>query len=114
MATITGRGSVGNDKYWLYEWEGLTVGDTGTPVSRSSLADKTVSVEGTFDGTTVVIEGSQDMVQWFVLNDASGDPASFAAAGMILLAENPRFIRPSVTGGTAPDINVRIGAGASL
>lgn len=114
MAEVGGQGSVSNDKYWLYTWTGLGNSDTGKPVARSKFSDKTASIDGTFStGGEVTMEGSHDGSTWFTLTDTQGNVAVVTTAGSVLLAENPKFVRPNVTGGDgSTSLNVRIGAGA--
>lgn len=56
------------------------------------------TVSGTFgSGGSVVMQGSNDGVNWFALSAAALTSAgSFSALGA---AEHPKFIRPSVTAG---------------
>lgn len=94
-------------------WEGLVKGDTGesdesgSPLGMSSFADRSVQVTGTFDSATVTIEGSNDGTTWATLSDQVGDDLSFTAAGIAMVAELTRYIRPAVSdsGGSA-DIDV--------
>jgi hypothetical protein len=111
---VAGYGAIDNTKYLRHEWQALGEGDTGRPMGGGKLADKTVQVDGTFDGATVALEGSMDGVNWATLSDSDGDPVSTTTTGyMAMIVENPRFIRPNVTGGGAStDIDVTIGASA--
>jgi hypothetical protein len=103
-----------NEKYWLHTWEVGADEDTD-PVRVSGLSDKTLTVDGTFDGSTVTIQGSMDSTNWHTMTGADGDPATFTSEGMLLLIENPRFIRVSVNAGTGgADLTVSIGASALL
>ncbi len=115
MAEIVGSGSVGNDKYWLHTWEGLGNGDTGRPVRVSHMADKTVTVEGTFGASgNCAIEGSMNGTNWYPLTDPQGNALDMAADSTSAITENPRFVRPSVDNGDGTtSLNVRIGASAS-
>jgi len=115
MAEIVGFGGVGNDKYWLHTWQGLANGDTGRPVRVSHMADKTVTVEGTFGaGGSISIEGSMDAITWAVLTDPQGNEITLTTEGVEAITENTRFVRPNVTAGDGTtDLTVRIGASAS-
>jgi hypothetical protein len=87
-------------------WANLTSGDTGQPLAYSNLADKTVQVFGTIAGT-LTIQGSNDprvltdytnntnTAAWATLTDNLGNPIVFGAAGLKLIAEAPRYIRPN-------------------
>lgn len=81
-------------------WTGLLNGDTGAAVEMVDFADKTVTFTGTFGaGGTIKLQGSNDNSNWFDMTDGQGNAISKTAAGMELVAEGPRYIRPSVTAG---------------
>ena len=95
-------------------WEWLAISESDTPDNLDdgdgavAFADKTVQVDGTFGTGTVTIEGSNDGVSFFGLKDPNGTAISFTAAGMAAILENPRYIKPVITGATGASINVRI------
>ena len=82
-------------------WSGLLNGDDGSAESTSRLSDKTVQVNGTFGaGGSVTIQGSNDGINWFTLTEADGTtPATYTAAALAQLLENPLYVRPLVTAG---------------
>ena len=98
-------------------WRGLTTDDTGQPLEAAGHADKTITINGDF-GTdaSVSIYGSNeetpslDDTDWFLLTDSTETAwtATSKLGGLIL--QNYRWIRPKVTGGTNPDIDVIISA----
>ena len=95
----------------LYIWANLLTADgVGLPISAPGSADASVHVFGTFGGSAVTIEGSNEVTptNWVTLNDPIGDPLSFAAAGIQSIAENPLHIRAVLTGGTSADVSVHI------
>lgn len=75
--------------------------DVGLALDASSLPDKTVSVTGTFDAATVVIQGGPSTSLWHGLNDSRGEgnALSFTAADTRAILENPQYIRFSTSGG---------------
>jgi hypothetical protein len=75
-------------------WASVTGSDTGAPREYAKFNDKTVQVFGTF-GDTLTIQGSNDGTNWATLSDSTGVPLEFTAAGIKLIAECPRYIRPS-------------------
>jgi len=93
---------------YVVAWEGMDVSDTGEPFSQYQAADRSVQVQGTFDGTAVVIEGSNsaDASVWFTLTDPQGNALSFSSAGGKAISEAVRHVRPRLSGGTSPDIDV--------
>lgn len=99
-------------------WEGLTTNDYGVAWKRSDYADKTFQVLGNFgSGATVTLYGSnvQNPVltsdaDWFVLTDTTETALAITSAGGGQILQNPLWIRPKVTGGTSPDLDVLIEA----
>ena len=81
-------------------WAGLANGDDGAPVELSFLSDRSVQVVGTFGvGGAVVIEGSNDGVNYATLTDPQGNALSVSAAKIESVMEVVRFIRPRVPAG---------------
>lgn len=81
-------------------WSGLLNGDTGTPVEMIDYPDKTVTITGTFGaGGSITMQGSNDNSNWFAITDPQGNAVTKTAAGMELMIECPRYLRPNVTAG---------------
>lgn len=93
----------------VLQWLNLAAGDTGKPVIAAQYADKTAQAIG--DGT-VALEGSNDGSTWVPLTDTGGDVIALIAAdgAMSVIRENPRYMRPAVTGGVATDVII-VGVG---
>jgi hypothetical protein len=84
----------------IVSWTPLLNGDTGQAAAIGTYADRTVQVSGTFGaGGSVQIEGSNDGVTYATLSDGSGVAIVKTSAGVSLISENPRYIRPRVTAG---------------
>lgn len=84
----------------LCTWSGLLNADSGSAFSFADWADRAVQITGTFGaGGTVVIEGSNDNVNYTTLTDASGAAMSYTAASLKQMTEAPLYIRPRVTAG---------------
>lgn len=100
----------GNANAALVTWTGLlqTSSDTGEPYEAGDFADATVQFGGTFTGGgTVVLEGSNDGVTYTTMTDPQGNNLQYTAAGLELIAEKPRYIRPRITaGGASTSISV--------
>lgn len=100
-------------------WEALGASDTGLPVKLVKYSGKSSQIFGTFDTTTITLQGSNDpranpenvnhaSAVWFSLTDPQGNAiAKTAAAGEEIL-ENPMWIRPISSGGAGTDIDVSI------
>lgn len=94
-------------------WSGMTEADTGAPADVSAYPDRSVQVVGTFGGGTIRIEGSNDGTNYSVLHDPQGNALDITVAGMRLIAENPKLIRPRATAGSGAVIVVAIQAAKS-
>lgn len=91
--------SVG-DQVFTYTWATMANGDTGAPAQITNLADKTLTVTGTFGtGGSVQFEGSNDGTNWFILKDPSSTTIIKTAAGISAVLEHPLQVRPHVTAG---------------
>lgn len=108
-------GSVVNDAI-LPAWD-LAAGDVGAPAKLGAFADRTVQFSGSFAGSSMALRGSnfenpdpEDDAQWFFISDPKlTTPISniVAPAGFVLY-ENPLWISPKCTGGTATAIKTII------
>lgn len=90
----------GNNEFILLQWEGMTNGDDGSIFTLCQYADRSCQVEGTFGtGGSVVIEGSNDGINYQTLTDTQGNNLSFSIAKIEQIMEIVRFIRPRVVSG---------------
>lgn len=85
----------------LSSWSALTQTglDSGEPLVLK-YPNFCVQFSGTFGtGGTVLLEGSNDGISYFTLNDTQGSPLSITAGSIKQVVEAPRYIRPRVTAG---------------
>jgi hypothetical protein len=81
-------------------WAAIPNGNSGQPQNGTLYNDKCVQVSGTFGAAgTLSVEGSNDGVSYFILHDPAGAAATFTAAGLKEILENPVFIRPGLAAG---------------
>lgn len=110
MATITPAISVIGSTNGVprIAWLGLATGDTVEPYLVSGQYGLAVSIQvtGTFGGGTVIVEQSNDGVNWFTLTDLTGNPISITEAAMEETSNCAAYLRPSISGGTADSIDV--------
>lgn len=101
MATIQPtRANTDTHESMIFTWASMALGDDGSPYPFSNFADRSVQVFGTFGvGGALTVEGSNDGVNWATLHDISGNALVLTAAGLLMVAEVTRFIRPRVTAG---------------
>lgn len=86
----------------LITWSGLAQAtlDDGTPVQESWRGEKTFQVFGTFGASgSVVIEGSNDGVNWSPLSNRQGTNMTFTTPGFNRSQDQPVWVRPRVTNG---------------
>ena len=94
---------------YIAEWAEISAAiTTGDALEKVQLTDRTVQMTGTWDGATIVMQGSLDGVTYFTLTDPQGNALSFTADGLESVMEATRFIRPfrSVAGGGTVDVKV--------
>lgn len=96
-------------------WLDMTTDDTGQPLEASGHSDKTVMIIGDFGGTaSVSMYGSNVETpstnddDWFLLTDTTETNITATAKFGAVILQNYRWIRPKVTLGTSPSIDVII------
>lgn len=91
----------------LVTWDAMATGDSGAPFGLNAAADITFQVTGTFSGSTVTFQGSNDGTNWHALTQrGSTTNMAFTAAANHICQEMPAFIRPNITGGTGSGFKV--------
>lgn len=98
--------SVWGNNVAVYTWAAIPADSSGTPVSGPGYTDRSFQVSGPFGGATVVIEGSNDGVNYFTLHDPFANALSFTAAALAEVTEMALWMRPRVIGGAASAIDV--------
>ncbi len=101
-----------------WKWETVTNGDVGGPLDDVGggpvFADKTITITGTPGvGFVLDIEGSNDNVNWVTLRNTNDNAdlnfTALTAPELHGILENPRFIRPNISGGDGTtDIDIII------
>lgn len=71
------------------------------PDAWADYADRSVHILGTFDGATVVVEGSNNGASYLTLTDPQGNGISKTSAAIEQITEQALFTRPSASGGGA-------------
>ncbi len=110
MADISPKASVPTSGVTLHTWENVTENDTpvGIKITGAGTVLMAYQVTGTFNSATVVIQGSNDGVNWVNLNDILGNQISVSAAGGGEISSSFVYLRPSISGGTSQDITVSV------
>ena len=91
----------GNGKpYHLVEWKDLSTGDLGSNLQSLQYNHISVQVTGTFgESCSIVIEGSNDGVNFVLLNDLFGNTVHFTKTGLKSIGDVVLYLRPKVIGG---------------
>jgi hypothetical protein len=73
----------------------------------AAFPDKTIGSVGT--GSTVTLEGSNDLTNWTALNDNTGTAISLTSGAFAVVLENPLYVRAKATtaGATVTIVGVR-------
>ncbi len=101
--TLSGRqqpGEVFTGETLAVSWVDLANGDDGAYITYGSFADRSIQVQGTFGaGGTLLVEGSNDGTNFHTLTTPLGTALSITAAGIYMIAEPVKYIRPRVSAG---------------
>jgi hypothetical protein len=98
IPTVNRRVDPDNGAVIKVTWNGLNNnGNIGVPVQMALHSDRCIEVRGTFDGATVVLEGSNGGSGYYTLTNPAGSALTFTAAGLKQVVEGPQFVRPNVT-----------------
>lgn len=90
-------------------WEGLSAANAdGNWIECWDHPEKTVQIVGTFDSGTLTMQGSNDGVTAFNLTDPQGNSIAKSAAAGEIVTENPRYIRPVLSGAGTDDVDVYV------
>lgn len=104
-ATVTGKRIKGFDGS-VHSFI-LDTGDDSKPLENlTNKKNISVQVIGTFGGSTVTVQGSNDGTNWATLKDTQGADIALTAAALKTVVDRPVKMRAIVTGGTANDLNV--------
>lgn len=83
--------------------------DAGDPTPKAISSDRSVQVEGTFAGASVVIEGSNDGgTNYHTLTDPLGNALTFTVAGLKQVMEVVQLLRPRSSGGSGAALVVSL------
>lgn len=75
-------------------WTITAANDTGLPECAPQFPVKTVTMTGTWNAGTILLEGSNDGTTYVTLNDPNGNALSFTADKTEAVLENPLYVRP--------------------
>lgn len=104
VTPVSGDGSVA-----LYSYVLTTANGVGSEFQEAPWADRSVQVNGTWGGASLVLEGSNDGVTYEILRDPSSLPLLFTSNGLKQILEVAMYIRPRLSvAGSGANLNVSI------
>ncbi len=107
MATRAAVLIITQDNIPVCTWTGITEADEGNEVIMAKYPDKTVQVTGDFTTAgAITIEGSNNGTDWATLTDQAGNDLVLTDTSIALIAQNPLYIRPRASAGTAVSMTV--------
>lgn len=90
-------------------WETMGNADEGDAYEViGNPSEMILQASGTIGGATVAFQGSNDGTNWVGLVDPGGTAIALTAAGLASVRDIPRYVRPTTSGGTGTDIDVRV------
>jgi hypothetical protein len=91
---------VNSQDYVTATYAAMANGDTGGSLGLHDYIDRTLQFTGTFGAAgSVSWEGSNDGVNWFVLQNPNGTLLTLTAPGLMQCNYTPLYSRPHVTAG---------------
>ncbi len=100
-------GDITSGDFFILTWANMAAGDVGLPITLAQYADRSVQVAGTFDGATVVFEGTNDGVNYATLTDPQGNALSIISPKIEAVLEAVFKVRPRIQGG-AGAVNITV------
>lgn len=91
----------GDGSAMLAVWIGVTEADTLSPVKLPEYGARSVSIQGTFGGATVVVNGSIDGTNYTGLTNPAGVAISKTSAAVVGVFESVVYYQPVASGGSS-------------
>ena len=90
----------------IVTWAAVANADTFEAIDVGKYKDASYQIKGTFGGTTVAIQGSNDDTTFATLVKDGTGAATATAADLFDVTAKPKSIKPLMTGGAASSITV--------
>lgn len=88
-------------------WENCTPNEDFEPIEMPASSSGSVQISGIFGANgSVALEGSNDGIDFFTIDDIHGDPIRRSSGGIMTVGDRPRYIRPSVSGDASVNVKV--------
>lgn len=109
MATRQGSGGFTEGRRWSYTWAGITEADEGNPIKIPAYVEEfTFQVVGTFGGGTFQLQGSNDGVNYIVLQDWANADVGATTTKVFRVSNLPNFVKPKATAGAAANVSAAL------
>lgn len=105
-AVISDVSFKGDGSAMLAVWPNATESDTLSPVKMPEYTARTISIQGTFGGATVVINGSIDGTNYSGLTNPAGSAISKTSAAVVGVFEATQYYQPVASGGSSQILTV--------
>lgn len=106
VITQIGRSKDGSTIKCVWSFTG---GDTGTPIAFAEWADRTVQMAGTWNGATVLWEGSNDGgTTYLPLTDPQGNAIAKTTDSIESVTEVCELARPRVSSGAVTAVTIAV------
>ena len=89
-------------------WTLTNADPTGDAVSYTDFADRSVQATGTFGGSTITIEGSNDGTTYATLTDNQNTAVTFTVPSIQSIEDLTLLIRPVLSGGAGSTVVVTL------
>lgn len=104
--TVTDVSKVGDGSAMLAVWAAATEADTFAAVPMPEYQARSISIQGTFGGATVVVNGSIDGTNFTGLTNPAGVAISKTSAAVVGVFEAVRYYQPAHSGGSSESLTV--------
>lgn len=107
MATITPTTSYDNGALQV-TWTGVSTADTmvAYEVPDQAAWFAALQMTGTWGGSTVTLQGSEDNSTYLTIKDRSGTAISATANARFDLSTGAKYVKPASSGGTGDNVDV--------
>ncbi len=99
----------------IVQWQNVGNTDTCAPIELGTHTDRSVQITGTFDGGSVAIQGSNEAsLPYAPLTDPQGNDIAISSypsgytSKIEAVSEATRYLKPAVSGGTAPSLTITL------
>lgn len=107
-ATFVDVSQVGDRGALVYTWAAVTETDTFAALDMAEYEAAAVEFTGTFGGATIVLQGAV-LSTYATLKDApGGSDISKTAAGWQTVGQQPRYVKPSASGGSSQSLTATL------